>query len=181
MTKEEYNANPNTCKNCNKPILCAPNKRLDQTREKVFCCQSCSATYNNLNKEKKGYYCTKCGELLGYGYKEFGRKLYCENCNPNTIKWDTATLKEVKEKREYQKYSRIRALARKKFFKETNIKTCQFCGYDKHIEVCHIKGINEFPDNTTIAEINDLTNMIGLCPNCHWEFDNLPREEFESF
>ena len=30
----------------------------------------------------------------------------------------------------------------------------------------------DFDDNNTIAEINDISNLIGLCPNHHWEYDN---------
>ena len=46
------------------------------------------------------------------------------------------------------------------------------CGYYKHIEICHIKPIRDFPLDTPILEVNDLSNLIGLCPTHHWEFDN---------
>lgn len=50
---------------------------------------------------------------------------------------------------------------------------CEKCGYDKHIEVCHKRPIKEFDDTHTIKEINDINNLIGLCPNCHWEMDHM--------
>lgn len=44
---------------------------------------------------------------------------------------------------------------------------CKICGYNKHIEVAHIKAVSEFSDSTLISEINDINNLIGLCPNHH--------------
>ena len=51
-------------------------------------------------------------------------------------------------------------------------KACQKCSYDKHVELCHIKPINSFDDSATVGEINDPKNLLVLCPNHHWEFDN---------
>lgn len=52
-------------------------------------------------------------------------------------------------------------------------KKCSKCGYDKHFQICHIKSISSFPDDTMLSEINNISNVVALCPNCHWEFDNL--------
>lgn len=52
-------------------------------------------------------------------------------------------------------------------------KECNSCGYDKHYEVCHIKAVSDFPDEALVEEINSIDNLMALCPNCHWEFDNL--------
>lgn len=172
MTREEYNLNPNICLNCGKPILCMAGQQLSNVRKKKFCNQSCSATYNNKNKLKKAYYCQKCGSLLGYGYEEFHRRKYCEKCNPNNIDWTKRTYGEVKQLRQYQVNSRIRELARNKFIKEHPNAICAICGYSKHIEVHHIKGISTFPDEALISEINNDNNLIALCPNCHWEVEN---------
>lgn len=49
---------------------------------------------------------------------------------------------------------------------------CENCGYNKHTELCHIKDVTLFPLETTLGEINDIKNIVVLCPNCHWEFDN---------
>ncbi len=51
-------------------------------------------------------------------------------------------------------------------------KCCRECGYDKHFEVCHIKAISDFDPQTLITEVNKPENLVPLCPNCHWEFDN---------
>lgn len=54
-----------------------------------------------------------------------------------------------------------------------------------HFDVCHIKPIGSFDDDTLVAEINDLTNLVPLCKNHHWEMDhgllsNEDREKIES-
>lgn len=68
--------------------------------------------------------------------------------------------------------SAITKNAEKVFF-ENNIKPkCAICGYENHVEVAHIKAVADFCDDTPIYEINALSNLIGLCPNHHWEYDN---------
>lgn len=52
---------------------------------------------------------------------------------------------------------------------------CAKCGYNKHVEMAHIKPIPDFSDDAILFEISGKQNIIQLCPNCHWEFDNLPR------
>ena len=149
----------NICLNCSK-----------ETTNPKFCCRSCAAIYNNTHREKVKRFCVKCGIFIGEG-AEFRRK-YCDNCNPNSVDWSTITLGEAREKRSYQANSRIRDLARAKAIKIKRFCKCAECGYDKHIEICHIKALKDFEDNTSIEVINDLTNLVGLCPNHHWEFDN---------
>lgn len=69
------------------------------------------------------------------------------------------------------RYSIVRNKARRKF-KHLKGQSCQVCGYDKHIEFCHIKAIASFSENTIVSTINSKENIAILCPNCHWEFDN---------
>ena len=66
----------------------------------------------------------------------------------------------------------IQRNARQVFFNTNTEHKCSICGYDKHIEVAHIKSVSEFDENTPIFEINSINNLIGLCPNHHWEYDN---------
>lgn len=68
--------------------------------------------------------------------------------------------------------SAIRRNAREIFLEHYLIHKCAICGYDKYIEVAHIKPVSEFENSATIREINSITNLIGLCPNHHWEYDN---------
>lgn len=78
----------------------------------------------------------------------------------------------IKFKEFLGKYSAINSNARtlQKYYEKE--KSCKNCGYDKHVEVAHIKAIADFPDNSLISEINAKDNLVYLCPNCHWEFDN---------
>ncbi len=50
--------------------------------------------------------------------------------------------------------------------------SCFVCGYDKHIEIAHVKAVKDFSDNALLSEINNSNNLIGLCRNHHWEYDN---------
>lgn len=55
---------------------------------------------------------------------------------------------------------------------DLKISSCQNCGYNKHVEVCHIKPIASYSEDTKLDEINCIDNLVVLCPNCHWELDN---------
>ena len=92
------------------------------------------------------------------------------------VDWSGVSLKEMRERRKYQANSAIRTLARRAFHKSNPNATCAnpHCDYIRHIEVSHIKPISEWDEDTAIATINNLDNLIGLCPNCHWELDYGP-------
>lgn len=68
--------------------------------------------------------------------------------------------------------TQIRKLAQKSFESSKGEYKCPVCGYTNHIEVAHIKAVADFSNDSLITEINDPSNLIGLCPNHHWEFDN---------
>lgn len=68
--------------------------------------------------------------------------------------------------------SSIAKNARDVFFENNINPKCLICGYTHHIEIAHIKPVSEFDDGTLVKEINDKNNLIPLCPNHHWEYDN---------
>lgn len=68
------------------------------------------------------------------------------------------------------KYTYIRERARTKY--EDILDKCTKCGYEHHVEVCHIKPISDFEDTDTVGMVNSIDNIIFLCPNCHWELDH---------
>lgn len=146
------------CKNCSK-----------ETKNPLFCSRSCSATFNNRivkRRKKKIRLCKKCSCEI------FNRNTLCSTCRSlQLVDWSLASYAEI-AKYKYQANSRIRDLARKSFLKSHSCVQCQKCGYDKHIEICHIKAINKFQDTDTVATINSPNNLLCLCPNCHWEFDH---------
>lgn len=68
--------------------------------------------------------------------------------------------------------SQIQRYARQTYENSDKPKSCIVCGYDKHYEVAHIKSVSEFEDDALISDINDIDNLVALCPNHHWEYDN---------
>ncbi|GAA3986570.1 HNH endonuclease signature motif containing protein [Hymenobacter antarcticus] len=82
------------------------------------------------------------------------------------------SLQQLKAKALQQYAAQIRSLARVAYRKSTRPKACTVCGYDTHYEVCHIKPISEFMPTDFVSDVNAPTNMVALCPNHHWEFDN---------
>lgn len=140
-----------------------------ETKNPKFCCRSCAQSFNNKifpKRKPKIRYCKKCNNILeSYWYK---RRTVCNEC----LKPDKFTKGDYTKKRKYQIHSYIRDKARKKYKISDKPKKCVNCGYGKHYEVCHIKAIKHFDDTELIDTINDLNNLIALCPNCHWEFDN---------
>jgi len=69
------------------------------------------------------------------------------------------------------KREHICAHARKVFHRAFPKSVCEKCGWDKHTQVCHIKPVEGFSGEDTVGAINHISNLLGLCPNCHWEFD----------
>jgi tRNA threonylcarbamoyladenosine modification (KEOPS) complex Cgi121 subunit len=98
-------------------------------------------------------------------------KIKCLNCK--VFKNRNISLKELKIKySSHQYHAKIRQDSRTEYKKSKRPLVCKVCNYSKHIEVCHIKAIKSFSEDSTIAEINALENLVALCPNHHWEFDN---------
>lgn len=127
-------------------------------------------------KKRIRSYCS-CGKPIS-GYKN----KTCMDCHRNRFKNiiveknNRLTINNVLEKtakyRSLHRYQPIRNDAIK-LMKFANItKECKVCGYSNHVEVCHIKGISEFSKDSLLSEVNNLNNLIYLCPNHHWELDN---------
>jgi len=146
------------CKNCKA-----------KTQNPAFCSKSCAASYNNKlypKRKPQQRYCKHCQTEV------FNRRTVCDDCNPAIVDWSTKRLSDMVGLRNYQRHSRIRGLARKAYIASGLPKECSQCGYDKHYEICHIRAIKDWPENTVITDINSIDNLLALCRNCHWEFDN---------
>jgi hypothetical protein len=154
-----------------------------ETSNPKFCSRSCAAKYNNKEgrspKRKPEGFCKDCGVP---NTKSRSR------CRPCYIKWqsdrvltDNVTLEEAVLR--YDKhhpssaFALVRTRARVIMKRSGRYGVCEWCGYDKHTEACHKKGISEFPPQTLLSEINSPDNLMALCPNCHWEHDKLDRRE----
>lgn len=160
------------CKNCNKEF----NKKPKEIKKTInhFCSRSCAAIYNNRaypkrKKQKpKLHKCSnnECNILIKK------RRKKCDSCIAKGYAKDM-TISEVKYTKGFKSnaHTLIRSRAQQ-ISKKLGWKKCKNCGYSKHIEVCHIKPISEFSEETLISVVNSTTNLIPLCPNCHWEFDH---------
>jgi len=173
--REAYAANPNKCKHCGEAILPVVGVLLSTTREKVFCNSSCAAKYNNPLKQSRKVvkYCA-CGTTIGKNAQRCGacvgkaQSIKVRNTERKVTKG------ELFARRGSWQSARtgIRRTSARNFDKANRDKTCAICGYDKHIDIAHIKSVSSFPDTATIAEICVADNLVGLCPNCHWEYDH---------
>jgi 5-methylcytosine-specific restriction endonuclease McrA len=83
-------------------------------------------------------------------------------------------LSELKKQSSFQtgQWAYVHHNAKKLVEKEKRERVCQNCGYDKHVQICHIKPIKNFEETATLSEVNASDNLVVLCPNCHWEFDH---------
>ena len=147
------------CQECGK----ITKKLSSQIGKALFCSSSCSAKYNNRLAPKKQLQgnCKTCSKTIS------SSRTYCKDC-----------LKEYQEELrnkplvEVEDKSRIRGNARSilKSFEPKMV--CKNCGYDKHVECCHIKGVANFSLDTLVKEVNSKENLVWLYPNCHWELDH---------
>jgi hypothetical protein len=155
---ELYYQTPNICKCCGEVIKINKSQKVREVRRKIFCNKSCSAIFNNQQREPKD-------KILKT--KEYKPKKKFEFIL-------SLSKKDLIDKHEI--YYKFRAVIRKHahyvFNKHHEHQECKVCGYNTHIEVCHIKSVSSFSDDTLISEINSIDNLVGLCPNHHWEFDN---------
>lgn len=122
---------------------------------------------------------------LGYKYKVgtnnlfFNKRLEQLSLNVDDLVTKTNAIDNVTKGELFNRRSNwqnarstIQKNARKNYNESDKPKQCIICGYDKHYEVAHIKAVSEFGDNALISEINDIENLVALCPNHHWEYDN---------
>jgi RNA polymerase subunit RPABC4/transcription elongation factor Spt4 len=167
LQKTNYEKYPKMCKQCQEKISY-------EKRKNNFCNSSCAATYNNLKtpKRKMQKTCKHCKSLIPNQYT------YCQSCisdnkhlrGKKAIK--DKTLSEIMYgNKRASVYGAVRHHA--KYVLKERVNVCEKCGYNKHVEVCHKKPIFAFEPSTLISKINDSSNLILLCPNCHWEFDNI--------
>jgi predicted restriction endonuclease len=176
---KEYYENPNICKCCGEIIVVGEKQKVREIRKKIFCSHSCSATFNNQQREAK--------------FRE-PKEMEAKFREPKEreVKFREPKQKEVKQKKErfeflagltkkdlidkHGVYYKFRAVIRKQahyiFNKYNNDKKCKVCGYKPHVEVCHIKSVSSFGNDALVDDINSIDNLVGLCPNHHWEFDN---------
>ncbi len=153
---ERYYQNPNICKQCGNVIHVKEKEKVREVKIRKFCNHQCSAMFNNVLRKSD-------------------QKVKKERVKVEKFDYIlNITKRELLDR--HGVYYKFRAVIRKHahyvYNKNNGHSACKICGYDKHVEVCHIKSVSSFNEDALVSEINDVNNLIGLCPNHHWEFDN---------
>lgn len=153
-----------------------------ETTNPKFCSRRCAAIVTNKAspKRKTTRKCSKCENTVANYRTTLCKNHLDEYKNSEDYKNSTIgeyrNIQSVSGKHPSWLHSHIRNFARS-WLKELRLKACAFCGYEKHVELAHIKAVSDFEDTALLKEVNSIDNVIQLCPNCHWEFDNLPRDK----
>jgi Zn finger protein HypA/HybF involved in hydrogenase expression len=150
----KYNQSPKLCKNCQSTIS------YQKRHTNNFCNQSCSASYNNIRKERKyKFECIYCGEL-NIGKRGGGK--YCNSQCANNHK-------KLKTKIEWFENGKVPSWkALKNIIIEERGYKCEVCGISEWnnknlvLELDHINGLHTN---------NELDNLRIICPNCHSQTD----------
>jgi len=135
--------------------------------KKQICSKQCRICY--VKDIKKPPINCRCGKQKS---KKANMCRIC--CRLNKLKntENTKSLKDLIHKNKRQCiYVRIRDHAKNKFNALDIKKECKICGYDFYVELAHIKPIHKFKLTTKIKKINDVKNLVYLCPNHHKELD----------
>ena len=149
-----YYSNPNTCLQCGSIIQVLGHQRVSEVREKKFCNHACSAIYSNKGRKKENPASSPKTEADDFMGRRTKSDIFSECKN-----WQSAR-------------SGIRKHACNVFKKSGVPRKCFVCGYALYIEIAHIKSVSSFDGDALLKEINDISNLVALCPNHHWEFDN---------
>ncbi len=140
---------------------CGRNKKIVSD-----CCRSCYLNSNNK------YSCRSCEKKRKKTKNPICRSCYNSNRINSIINDKTLIGETFYNCGERNKYNFIRYHARKLIDILNIDKICTGCDFSLGIQVCHVKAISNFSDDTPICEVNCLENLILLCPNCHWLFDH---------
>ena len=160
-----YIANPNVCAYCRNPILPKPGEALHAVRIRKFCNRKCSFECSHAagkmgrKAPRKLRICASCDSALTtYATK------FCTSC------WKAKCVATHMRTKGDSSHREIRNHA--VYVAKHRPRVCISCGYNKFAETAHIRPVADFPATATFAEINHPTNLVMLCPNCHWEFDH---------
>lgn len=165
------------CETCGRKIF---KSRADVKRSRHhFCSLSCSAKFTNHVVPKRAAKQHVCRTSLCLNLISVRRK-FCKDCRPAVVtratldqwlkKW--GTLGDLQHRAKYQAHAHVRTIARTVYRVVGGARHCKVCLYAKHIDVCHLRDICDFPSSAPIALVNHPDNLVGLCKNHHWEFDH---------
>lgn len=157
------------CAECGLLVSRKPSEITRNESGRVFCTGSCSATYLNRMSPKKA---RKLAQCKGCGTEIRVQRRLCKECQ-SARQIGQLTVGELREKHGTNALARraIASNARYRFLKVNPKPACAVCGYSVHVETAHRKDVADFDAAALVSDVNSLDNLVGLCPNHHWEFD----------
>ena len=171
------------CKQCNKDFYKKPVCIKKSKTNLHFCSGQCWNKWLH-NKYTFTDKCSFCGKeitkVLSDKKKSKTGKFFCDNICKRSYSFKNRykgksligkrKLSEYLIRTDANRYTAIRVNA--KIIMSTKEQICTHCGYNKRVEVCHIKDISAFTGDTLLEVINAENNLTLLCPNHHFEFDD---------
>ncbi len=150
---------------------------------RLFCSHKCSGIFNgaeNANvRGRKVRICVECNKEFFKRKKDLSTDSRCSSCVFNLKEKTSSNFKEMtigefrasrKDETKWRIKSDISMLNRA-WNKHLLAYDCQVCGYNKVIELAHIKSIASFGQDVPLKIIHSDTNIAVLCPNHHKELD----------
>jgi hypothetical protein len=149
------------CENCGVEFMRNSVRRRDQGK---FCTLSCAASCNNRRRPRRRSTptCDGCGRPKS----KSGTR--CRQCI--RADFNSRTLESLRAGHGTLSFhAKVRGLARSAY---QGPMECAACGYSRHVDICHIRGVADWPPGTTPAEVNHPSNLVAPDKRCHWEFDH---------
>ena len=171
------NVNCSYCKNLYSCLLKQYNRNIKRG-SKNFCSIQCQGTHK---RNRVSTICSTCGNIFNKlpsqkKKSKSGRDFCSKSCAAvfNNFKFPKKLLKSNNKigDAKGRRASNLRYQSRIIYMKSDKPKHCVVCGYSNHFQVCHIVPVSQFSDDDTWGAANNIDNLIALCPNHHWEFDN---------
>ena len=159
------------------PMMERFRSRWLQYARQRFCSKSCSnITVHRRVKKISTCVHSGCRNVVSHYTLQFCKKCISQRRHLMS-KWGGRTLEELTiaeycKRLGANRFDSIRGRARQSIRDSQQEMSCSECGWQHHVEVCHIKPISSFDPSTLISDVNDLSNLKLLCPNCHWLFDH---------
>ena len=148
------------------------------TTNPKFCSRTCAAIFTNKAKPKR----PMSGKCADCNIPVTSKRKRCKTCQvrknlqqqsdrKNSSIGDLRKKQHLQNKHPSWLHAEVRFLCRS-WNPHLSKLPCANCGYCKHVELAHINSLSKFPDETLLRIVNDPSNVIQLCRNCHWELDH---------
>lgn len=127
----------------------------------MFCSRRCSALASSAGRRRSDLVCS-CGNQKRRESKS------CRRCR--LLAPGKRTIGELRDRHGTWKFhSVVRQHARAAY---DGPKACLACGYDLHVDICHLRPVADFSLDATLDDVNALDNLVALDKRCHWELDH---------